>query len=76
MPAFCRKKGVRKFLCTFNTCDYVVQNAEFVKFLEYTGKKMNNSKQLVSSTFYCPFITQAEDNSVLPIELNLHKLHL
>lgn len=27
---------------------------------------MNNSKQLISSTFYCPFITQAEDSSALP----------
>lgn len=39
-------------------------------------QKMNNSKQLRSSTLYCPFITQAVDSSVLPIELNLHKLHL
>ena len=37
---------------------------------------IHNSKQLISSTFYCPFITQAEDSSALPIELNLHKLHL
>lgn len=37
---------------------------------------MNNSKQPLSSTFYCPFITQAEDSSALPIELNLHKFHL
>lgn len=36
---------------------------------------MNNSKQPLSSTLYCPFITQAEDSGTLPIELNLHKLY-
>lgn len=45
-------------------------------FLNIQAKKMNNSKQALSSTFYCPFITQAEDSSALPIELNLHQLHL
>lgn len=42
MPAFCRKEVSKSFFVPLPACDYVVQNAEFVKFLEYTGKKMNN----------------------------------